>query len=248
MKPATAASFSRGDAVAAVGLLDRRQQQRPALGEELVEHLLLGAEVVVDEPVGDARLVGDVGDAGRVEALAGEDADRRVEDLAALVDRRGLGGHQARVSCELRPGVGLGPAVGERGQRLADPLLLGEVEVGGDEALLVGGGGEHRAPGVDDHRVPVGAVVRRRLADLVGGDDEGLVLDRPRPQQDLPVVAAGGEGEGRGHGEQAGAAQGEDPVELREAQVVADGEPERSARRPRAVTISSPGSSCSDSR
>ena len=97
MKAATAASLSRGRRVAAVGLLDRRQQQRPALAEELVQHLVLGAEVVVDEPVGDAGLVGDVGDAGRVEALAGEDADRRVEDLAALVDRRRLG-HQACAS------------------------------------------------------------------------------------------------------------------------------------------------------
>ena len=90
MKPATAASFARWRRVAAVGLLDRGQQQRPALGEELVEDLVLGVEVVVDEAVGDAGLVGDVGDAGRVEALAGEDADRRVEDLAAFVDRRRL--------------------------------------------------------------------------------------------------------------------------------------------------------------
>ena len=58
---------------------------RPALEEERVEHLVLGAEVVVDEPVGDARLVGDVRDAAGVEALAGEHADRRVEDQAALV-------------------------------------------------------------------------------------------------------------------------------------------------------------------
>ena len=98
MKPATAASLSRGAAAPRVGLLDRRQQQRPALDEELVQDLVLGAEVVVDEPVGDAGLVGDVGDAGRVEALAGEDADRGVEDLAALVDRRRLRGHQARAS------------------------------------------------------------------------------------------------------------------------------------------------------
>ena len=98
MKAATAASFWRGVPLRAVGLLDRAQKQRPALDEELVEDLVLGAEVVVDEPVGDAGLVGDVGDAGRVEALAGEDADRRVEDLAALVDRRCLGRHQARAS------------------------------------------------------------------------------------------------------------------------------------------------------
>ena len=66
--------------------------------------------------------------------------------------------------------------------------------------------------------------MRRRLADLVGGEDEDLVLDRPGPQQHLPVVAAGGRGEGRGHRDQAGAAHGEDPVELGEAQVVADGQ------------------------
>jgi hypothetical protein len=40
---------------------------------------------VVDEAVGDARLVGDVRDAAGVEALAGEHAHGRVEDQPALV-------------------------------------------------------------------------------------------------------------------------------------------------------------------
>jgi hypothetical protein len=40
---------------------------------------------VVDEAVGDARLVGDVRDAALVEALAREDGDGRVEDLAAAL-------------------------------------------------------------------------------------------------------------------------------------------------------------------
>ena len=71
--------------VAGPDLLARLDEQRPALGEELVEHLVLGVEVVVDEPVGDARLGRDVRDAGRVKALAGEDRDRGVEDRAALV-------------------------------------------------------------------------------------------------------------------------------------------------------------------
>ena len=66
--------------------------------------------------------------------------------------------------------------------------------------------------------------MRRRRADLVGGEDEDLVLDRAGAQQHLPVVPAGGGGEGRGDGEEAGAAQGEDAEQLREAQVVADGE------------------------
>ncbi len=99
MKPATSCSFSRGGKlVARVDLGDRVEHDLPALEEELVEHLLLRVEVVVDEAVGDAGLVGDVGDAAVVEALAGEDGDRRVEDQAALVDgagARGRGGHQA---------------------------------------------------------------------------------------------------------------------------------------------------------
>ena len=206
----------------AVGLLDRRQQQRPALDEEFVQDLVLGAEVVVDEPVGDPRLVGDVGDAGRVEALAGEDADGGVEDEAALVGGRRLG-HQ-RALRRLRPGVGARAAVGERGQRLADAVLRAKSSSAATKHSSSGGGGEHHAPGVDDRRAAEGAVVRRRLADLVGGEDEELVLDRPRPQQHFPVVAAGGEGEGRGDGDQPGAAQGEDPEELGEAEVVTDGQ------------------------
>jgi hypothetical protein len=40
---------------------------------------------VVEEPVRDARLLGDVGDAARVVALRGEHADGRIEDHATLV-------------------------------------------------------------------------------------------------------------------------------------------------------------------
>ena len=234
MKPATASSFvARRQLGAAVGLLDRRQQQRPALAEQLVQDLVLRLEVVVDEPVGDPRLVGDVGDPGRVEALAGEDADRRVEDLAALVDRRapsswpsGVRLHAAAARRRPRGGGwraraatrGRAPAPPGRGRRRRSTRSSG-------------GDGEHHAPGVDDRRAPEGAEVRRRLADLVGGEDEGLVLDRPRPQQHLPVVAAGGQGEGRGDGDQAGAAHGEDPVELGEAEVVADAQPDARPRR-----------------
>ena len=114
MKPATASSFARGEAPLAIGLLDRRQEQRPALAEELVQHLVLRLEVVVDEPVGDARLVGDVGDPGRVEALAGEDADRRVEDLAALVD----GGAEALEAIRRAPSSAAARRT-RRGRRLA---------------------------------------------------------------------------------------------------------------------------------
>ncbi len=93
--------------------------------------------------------------------------------------------------------------------------------------------------------------MRRRLADLVGGDDEELVLDRPGAQQDLPVGAAGDRGEGGGDGDDAGAAQRQDPVQLGEAQVVTDGQPELdrlAAELDVAATTSSPAASVSDSR
>ena len=87
---------------------------------------------------------------------------------------------------------------------------------------------EHRAPVVDDHRAPAraqrpaGRARGRVLADLVGGDHERLVLDRARAQQDLPVRARRRDGEGGRHGDDPRAADREDPVELREADVVAD--------------------------
>ncbi len=154
----------------AVGLLDRRQQQRPALAEELVEDLVLGLEVVVDEAVGDAGLVGDVGDAGRVEALAGEDADRRVEDLAALVDGGGgaleairRGPPSAAARCRR------GATAGQGGQRLADdvPGSRESSSAATKHSSSRVASGEDDAPGVDDHRVAVGVEVRRRLADLI---------------------------------------------------------------------------------
>ena len=90
MNDAIASSFSRAGigrrSISSIAASRRSQRS----GEERVEHLVLGLEVVVDEAVGDARLVGDVGDAARVEPLAREHPHRRVEDQAALVDRGGL--------------------------------------------------------------------------------------------------------------------------------------------------------------
>ena len=97
-----------------------------------------------------------------------------------------------------------------------------EVQVGDDRALGVRGGGQDQAPRIDDQRAPTGAQAAGVVADLVGGDDEALVLDRPRAHQHLPVIARGRQRERGGHRDQLGAAQGEDPVELGEAQVVAD--------------------------
>ena len=93
-------------------------------------------------------------------------------------------------------------------------------------ALDVGGLGEDDPPGVDDHRAAAGLQARRVAPDLVGGDDEGLVLDRAGAQQDLPVVTGRGLGERRGDGEHARPVDREAAVQLGEAQVVADGQTE----------------------
>ena len=85
---------------------------------------------------------------------------------------------------------------------------------------------EHDAPRVDDHRAPAGADARRVLADLVRGDDERLALDRAGAQQDLPVVARRRERERGRDGDDLRALHGEDPVQLGEADVVTDAQPE----------------------
>ena len=82
--------------VARVDVRDRVEHDLPALEEERVENLLLGVEVVVDEPVGDTCLVRDVRHAAVMEAAPREHADTRVEDQPALADtavRLGSGGH-----------------------------------------------------------------------------------------------------------------------------------------------------------
>ena len=77
-----------------VGRLVRRldgvealEQLPPVLAEDRLQHLLLGGEVVVEEPVRDARLLGDVPDARGVVAGAGEHPDGRVEDEPLLLAR-----------------------------------------------------------------------------------------------------------------------------------------------------------------
>ena len=69
------------------------------------------------------------------------------------------------------------------------------------------------------------------IADLIGGHHERLVLDRPGADQDLPVGLARDLRERRGKREHTRAADRQDPEQLREAEVVADRQPEREALR-----------------
>ena len=93
MNPAIACELLARGCARCVRLGDRREHHVPALEKQRVEDLLLGGEVVVDQPVGDAGLVGDVRHPAGVEALAGEHPHRGVEDHPALVGR-GRAGHR----------------------------------------------------------------------------------------------------------------------------------------------------------
>ena len=67
-------------------VLDRAEapdELAPVLDEDRRKHLVLRGEVVVEEAVRDARVLGDVADARGVVAVLGEDADRGVEDERA---------------------------------------------------------------------------------------------------------------------------------------------------------------------
>jgi putative transposase len=89
------------------------------------------------------------------------------------------------------------------------------------------------APGVDDERVPEALAALVVVAPLGGGDHPALVLDGPRPQQQVPVRPPGVRGEGGRHQEDLGAGvERQLAVELGEADVVADRHPH--LRRPHA--------------
>src|SRR6266545_1700097 len=78
--------------------VDRREHHRPHLAEDRFEDGVLRLEVVVDEPVGNSRFLGDVADAARVVALLRESPDGGVENLPApLLLCRGARSHLARI-------------------------------------------------------------------------------------------------------------------------------------------------------
>src|SRR5689334_21216512 len=79
-------------------------------------------------------------------------------------------------------------------------------------------------PMVDDHRPPEGRLAGRSPR-LTGRHDPRAVLDGSCAEQYLPVVAPGPLSEVRRDGEDLSTGQGQRPVQLREAKVVADGHP-----------------------
>ncbi|KAF1070851.1 MAG: hypothetical protein GAK45_00681 [Pseudomonas citronellolis] len=109
-------------------------------------------------------------------------------------------------------------------------LLLG-VDSGDQCRLTLVAFGQDTAPGIDDSRLPPGFPASRMTAALPGGQYVALRLDRPGPQQDLPMRGAGHGGERRGRAEQLGTGFAQQRVQLGEAQVVAHRQPEPTNRR-----------------
>ena len=69
-----------------------------------------------------------------------------------------------------------------------------------------------------------GATQYGNLTGLGWGDHIGRVLNRPRLKQNVPVVLTRKRGEGGGNKEQIGPLSSQMPIELREADVVANGQ------------------------
>ena len=115
----------------------------------------------------------------------------------------------------------------ERGDFAACLGDIGEVDFGGDHAGRLAGIGQNLAPGRDDHGMAIGLTALGVGAGLGRRNDEGAILDRPRPLQDMPMGLAGDLGEGRRRGDHAGAGLGQGAVERREANVIADGHAQR---------------------
>ena len=183
---------------------------------------------MVHEAVGHARLVRHVRHPAVVEPLVGEDAHRGIEDEPALVHLRPRGGgHQApRLS---RAAIGVRHAVGEAGELLAHLVLPVEVQLGGHEALLVGRRGQYLAPGstiIDPPKLTLSGGCGPTWSAATTKAWFSIARARISTSQ---CARPGDLGEGGGEQQHARALHGEHAVQLREAEVVADGQPERDA-------------------
>src|SRR5262245_55618731 len=72
-----------------------------------------------------------------------------------------------------------------RGQGLADPLRVAEVDVGHDDTFTVAGARDDDAPGVHDHRIPVAGVSRWMRTVLSRREHVYLIFDRASAEQHL---------------------------------------------------------------
>ena len=118
--------------------------------------------------------------------------------------------------------IQVGPALLLHGHVGPDLGEVGQVHLGHGQAHTLPALGHHGAPGVHDHGMPEAGPLDVMAADLGGGDDVGLCLYGPGPEEDLPVGQARGHGEGRGEGEELGPGPRQGLAVLGEAEVVTD--------------------------
>ena len=85
-----------------------------------------------------------------------------------------------------------------------DPLTVPHIDRSDRLANGRAGVGEDGAPGIDHQGVAMGLAAGAVLTGLGWGDNIGRVLNRPRLQQNVPVVFARKGGEGGGNKEQIG--------------------------------------------
>mmetsp|Transcript_6743 Transcript_6743/g.23031 ORF Transcript_6743/g.23031 Transcript_6743/m.23031 type:complete len:224 (-) Transcript_6743:440-1111(-) len=85
---------------------------------------------------------------------------------------------------------------------------------------------EHLPPGVHGQRVPKGPPLLVVRPNLGGGQHVGLAFHGARAEQQVPVGLARGHREGRGDQDHLGALARQGRVQLREAHVVARGQPQ----------------------
>src|SRR5690242_6262164 len=78
------------------------------------------------------------------------------------------------------------------------------------------------APGIDEHRMAPGTPSAGMRSALRRGQDVALIFDCTRAKERLPMRRSGWNGEGRGHDDQSQVR--ERAIELRKANVVADGQ------------------------
>ena len=204
---------------------------------------------MVDEPVGDARLVGDVGRRGRRGSPGARTRARPRRGSAGACPRPASRAppRAPRASSRVRPPRARARASGRRrgGGWPARAGWRGSRAGARDRArrrcgLAVGRLREHHAPRVDDHRAPARVLAARgaRPIWLAAITNAWFSIARARTSvsQWSRVVAQRERGR---HRDDARAAHREDPVQLGEAQVVADARG-RARRRRRCARARSP--------
>ena len=159
---------------------------------------------------------------------------RRKRDRRSRSRSVDLPGSEREAPCRqgsrfLRPRVGLRTPVRQRWNLAADHRDTGRINGRVGDTDTVRCSRHHCAPRVDHHRPSIAPVARRVRAPLRGGYHVQPVFDGAGADQRLPVILASRQRKCRRQHDRLRALQGQDAKQLREAQVVADGQPDQEA-------------------